>query len=243
MVAVIAVALTAAHGGEPRAGSRRGPAERGPVEDLKRARADLLASAIEYKESLVRLLGRQERVLRAATATVDVRRDLKEMGIVSQREVDESEQARVEAEERVTTTTTRLTEAEAFIVELAGQEHLAKLPALAPGGYSATAAVIRFNGLAAWSLATGLGKLHEFFMTRFGRSLPVSAVGQTPVHDRMGFDHREAVDVGLHPDSREGQALTAYLRSAGIPFQAFREAVPGSSTGAHIHVGKPSTAR
>ncbi|HUK91767.1 MAG TPA: hypothetical protein VLZ81_15295, partial [Blastocatellia bacterium] len=64
--------------------------------------------------------------------------------------------------------------------------------------------------------------------------------GQTPVHDKLGFDHRDALDVAVQPDSAEGEALMAYLRSQRIPFIAFRHAVPGSATGAHIHVGRPS---
>jgi hypothetical protein len=79
-----------------------------------------------------------------------------------------------------------------------------------------------------------------FFQQRFGRALPISAFGQTEVHNRLGFDHRGAVDVAIHPDSSEGQTLMAYLRSQGIPFIAFRAAVAGSATGAHIHIGPPS---
>jgi hypothetical protein len=48
------------------------------------------------------------------------------------------------------------------------------------------------------------------------------------------------MDVAVQPDSPEGEALMAYLRSQGIPFIAFRHAVPGSATGAHIHIGRPS---
>jgi len=48
------------------------------------------------------------------------------------------------------------------------------------------------------------------------------------------------MDVALHPDSDEGRSLMAYLRRAGIPFIAFRSAMPGSATGAHIHIGLPS---
>jgi len=56
----------------------------------------------------------------------------------------------------------------------------------------------------------------------------------------MGFDHRNALDVALAPDSPEGRALIEYLRGEGIPFIAYRGAVAGSSSGAHIHVGQPS---
>lgn len=50
----------------------------------------------------------------------------------------------------------------------------------------------------------------------------------------------DAMDIGLHPDSAEGQALMEYLRANGIPFLAFRSAIPGKSTGPHIHIGLPS---
>jgi hypothetical protein len=56
----------------------------------------------------------------------------------------------------------------------------------------------------------------------------------------MGFDHRNALDVALHPGSVEGRALMDYLRTSGIPFIAASGAVPGSASGAHIHVGQPS---
>jgi hypothetical protein len=48
------------------------------------------------------------------------------------------------------------------------------------------------------------------------------------------------MDVALHPESKEGQTLLNYLRQLGIPFIAFRGAVAGAATGAHIHIGKAS---
>ena len=99
--------------------------------------------------------------------------------------------------------------------------------------------VIRYTGPEIWSLAK-LVRIESFFSARFGQTLPVSALGQTPLHDRLGFLHGDAIDVALHPDSPEGQELMNYLRSAGISFIAFRTAVPGAATGAHIHIGKPS---
>jgi hypothetical protein len=55
-----------------------------------------------------------------------------------------------------------------------------------------------------------------------------------------GDDHHNAVDVALHPDSSEGRALINYLQGRGIPFLAFRGAIPGIATGPHIHIGSPS---
>jgi hypothetical protein len=70
--------------------------------------------------------------------------------------------------------------------------------------------------------------------------LPTSAVGQSVTHNQLGYDHRNAVDVALHPDSSEGKALISYLQNQGIPFLAFRAAIPGVATGPHIHIGSPS---
>jgi len=86
-------------------------------------------------------------------------------------------------------------------------------------------------------------EIRKFFISRFGRSLPVSAFGQSTLHNRLGFDHRNGIDVALHPDSYEGRALLSFLRTRGIPFIAFRHPVRGIATGAHIHVGNPSPRR
>lgn len=90
-----------------------------------------------------------------------------------------------------------------------------------------------------WSLADSK-KVETFFFTRFGRPLPTSAFGQSDIHDRWGLDHRQGMDVGLHPDSPEGIALVDFLKTEKIPFLVFRHAIPGVATGPHIHIGFPS---
>ena len=90
-----------------------------------------------------------------------------------------------------------------------------------------------------WSLADAK-KVENFFFAKFGRPLPTSAFGQSEIHDRWGLDHRQGLDVGLHPDSAEGVALVDFLRSEKIPFLVFRHAIPGVATGPHIHIGLPS---
>jgi len=90
-----------------------------------------------------------------------------------------------------------------------------------------------------WSLAEA-SKVEKFFATRFGRPLPVSAFGQSDLHTRWGWDHRNGMDVGLHPDSVEGRALIEFLRAESIPFLVFRGPIPGVATGPHIHVGNRS---
>lgn len=90
-----------------------------------------------------------------------------------------------------------------------------------------------------WSLEKA-EKIKDFFVKKFGHDLPVSAMGQTETHDKLGFDHHDAMDVALNPDSREGRTLIGYLRQMKIPFIAFRRRVEGAATGPHIHIGNPS---
>jgi hypothetical protein len=75
-----------------------------------------------------------------------------------------------------------------------------------------------------------------------GGSGLLRAIGQGNVHNSPGFgyDHRNAFDVGLDPQSSEGKAFRDFLISQSVPFQAFYKAVPGASQGKHIHVGLPS---
>lgn len=110
---------------------------------------------------------------------------------------------------------------------------------LAPNAYEETPSIIRYNGVTPWSPAL-MAKVAKFFHARFNKELPVSAAGQSLIHDRLGYDHREAVDVAVSPESREGRGLIGYLRQARISFLAFRAKVPGVSTGPHIHIGMPS---
>ena len=119
------------------------------------------------------------------------------------------------------------------------REQREPVSAASRGEYIVTRAFMRYNGWANWSLEDA-DKMSQFFLSHFGRDMPISAMGQSPTHDRMGLDHREALDVAVRPDSVEGRGLIAYLRQAGIPFIAFRSKVRGMATGAHIHIGRPS---
>jgi hypothetical protein len=99
----------------------------------------------------------------------------------------------------------------------------------------------RFEGDGAFSLHD-LQLVTVAFQSRFDKNLPISALGETAVHRAMGFDHRNRVDVAVHPDQPEGVWLREYLTARRIPFFAFRRAVPGKATGSHIHIG-PSSLR
>jgi hypothetical protein len=99
------------------------------------------------------------------------------------------------------------------------------------------AAVVAGSG--SWKISDS-ARVENFFLSRFKRPLPTTAFGQSQLHTRWGLDHRNGMDVGLHPDSSEGRALIKFLTSEEIPFLAFRTSIPGIATGPHIHVGNGS---
>ena len=98
----------------------------------------------------------------------------------------------------------------------------------------------RFDGDGVFTTAT-FSRVETEFERHFGKPLPVSAMGETAVHKALGFDHRGRVDIAIHPDQPEGRWLLEFLHENRIPYFAFRQAVPGKATGAHIHIGPIST--
>ncbi len=187
------------------------------------------------------LLALQQAEVEKLTANTDQLKELYSEGLIARIEVEKAEQELAAAKARVEETRLQIANSEKLAAEIKKEQALAKTkslvkPTLMPLNKSAT--VMRSTA-GSWSMAN-LGAVQQFFSSTFGKPLPTSTIGQSATHNRMGWDHRHAVDVGLHPDSAEGRALIAYLQSQGIPFLAFRGAVPGVSTGPHIHIGTPS---
>jgi hypothetical protein len=172
-------------------------------------------------------------------AEVIRRRKLLQEKKISEAEVKESEQAFVAALKQVYAMRDSVLETDIAITEAVLGEKVERMPALPINGFSETKDLARFNGSFKWSLREA-PRVEKYFTETFGRRLPITALGQSETHNRLGFDHRDSMDVALHPDSGEGKALIDYLRKTGIPFIAFRGAVPGASTGPHIHIGRPS---
>jgi hypothetical protein len=167
------------------------------------------------------------------------RRKLYQDGQVSKQQVQEAEQQFVAALKRVHEMRNSVTETDIAITEAVLGEKVNRLPPLPINGYSETPDLARFNGGFKWSIREA-PRIERYFSQAFGRRLPVTALGQSDTHNRLNFDHRDSMDVALHPDSLEGKALIDHLRKSGIPYIAFRGSVPGASTGPHIHVGRPS---
>lgn len=212
-----------------------------PADQFKKSTSDLISATNKYKESVAALIPFYEKTLKSANETVEKRKELYAGGIISKRDLEAGEQAVKAAQEQLEQARKQITEADELVVEAKAEAVLAMRKPAAPskGVYTATSAILRNSGSAGWTIAQA-SSVQSFFASKFGRQLPVSAYGQSATHNRMGFDHRNSVDVALHPDSAEGKALIDYLRGSGIPFLAFRSAVPGAATGAHIHIGYPS---
>ena len=123
------------------------------------------------------------------------------------------------------------------VTTFVARERVIRLERVSPKKTEAENEALRGSGN--WKISDA-ARVEDFFLSKFGRRLPLSTIGQSDLHTRWGYDHRNGMDVGLHPNSVEGRGLIEFLRSEGIPFLAFRGAVPGVSTGPHIHVGNPS---
>jgi len=197
-------------------------------------RAETIRQTEEYRRLLEGLLPLQESALSTAERALEKRQQMYADGLISRLDLEGGETAVQEARRKLGETRRQIAESGNLIAELQlarelEEKHKAEVQEK----------VIFFAAKSplpeAW-----MTKVEDFFAVRFGAPLPVSAVGQTAVHTRLGFVHQDAMDVALHPDSPEGAALMEYLRGKGISFIAFRDALAGSATGAHIHVGKPS---
>ena len=209
--------------------------------------AQLQRATTEYKSNLEQLLTLYEgEAKRAETQLANVK-ELLAQGLVTRSELETAEDSVTRTREKVAEAQAQLKSADVLIaeglVEAEAEESPRKVrPSQAGRAVNAlvqTTAYIRYGGARAWSLSDA-ADIKQFFARRFSRALPVGAFGQSALHNRWGYDHRNAMDVGVNPDTMEGQALMEYLRANGIPFTAFHFAVPGKATGPHIHVGLPS---
>jgi hypothetical protein len=207
---------------------------------LEKTAADVIAATQNYRAALERVLAIYEREVTRLSKLAELRQELYERGVLSRHEFEDGQKAQAEARKNMLETRQALEDTDRILIEAQVAQVLARLTPLPRGSYEESPSLVRFNGLGPWSLVRDTPMLQQFFMSRFGHALPISAYGQTALHDRMGLDHRGALDVAVHPDSLEGRLLMDYLRTAGIPFIAAWGAIPGSASGAHIHVGQPS---
>jgi hypothetical protein len=221
----------------------KAPAKPKPVDEHAKLREQFIAATNDYKSSLEKLQAIYARNVKQAEDKLAVSRKLLEEGLVSRNQVEENERAVASERDKLAETQRQMAGADAqvagMLLETKAAEELSKSIRTARGSLTSTTAMIRYQGTGAWSLGD-VWKVQKFFVDSFRKPLPIAVLGQGAIHDRWRLDHRNSMDISLHPDGVEGRALLNFLQKNGIPFLAFREAIPGTATGAHIHIGRPS---
>lgn len=218
------------------------PKQAKPVNEIARLQEEFINATKDYKASLGKLVATYERDVTKAEAQLTQSQALFAQGAIARTQLNQSESALAAAKDKVAETTRLMTNADTQIahtlLEARAEAQLARTR-LARGAILRTASYIRYAGAGSWLLSESW-KVQRFFQDSFKKQLPIAVFGQGAIHDRWRLDHRNSMDISLHPDSPEGQALLNFLRNNGIPFLAFRSAIPGTATGPHIHIGRPS---
>jgi len=216
-----------------------------PTETSSSLASELITSTEVSTTASENLLKLQEENVSKLAASSEQLSQLVNEGLVAKAELEKVEAELAAAKNKVEETQSEIDNSNRIALELKKTENLAKSaktqsfvkPVLK--AINMKGATVMRSTTGNWSLSN-LAQVQEFFSASFGRQLPISTLGQSATHNRMRWNHRNAVDVRVHPDSQEGMALMTYLQMSGIPFLAFRGAVPGVSTGPHIHIGFPS---
>ena len=211
--------------------------------NLAKLRDEYIKATKDYKASLQKLLGMYQDSVKKAEQRHEQMQKLLADGLISKSELEQSESLLTEAKIKVTGVEQQISGADNQIanalIEIEGDKQLARLGPPRRGSLVQTASFIRFTGAGRWVLSQA-NPIETFFQQTFKRPLPIAVFGQGAIHNQWRLDHRNAMDISLNPDGAEGQALIRFLQSNGIPFSAFRGAIPGVATGPHIHIGLPS---
>ena len=207
---------------------------------LEKLNDDYIRATKDLKAILERSLPLYEKPQQRAEEKLVRSKELFSQGLISKRELENDERAVAEATARVAEVRKQISTADTQVaqalIEVQTEKQIGKLPR---GGFVRSASLIRYNGAGPWALSQ-MGKIDTFFRQKFGRQLPIAVFGQGAIHNQWHLDHRNAMDVSINPNGPEAQALMDFLRANGIPFSAFRSAIPGVATGPHIHIGLPS---
>ena len=214
-----------------------------PPTELSKLREEFISATKDYKASLAKLLPFYENAVKRAEEKLEQSKKLLAEGLIPKAQLEENERSLALAKQKVAETNRAMTGADdqiaGVLVEAAANDEIAKNLRFAKQSLIRTAAFTRYTGAGGWNLSDAW-KVQRFFSDTFNKQLPIAVFGQGAIHDRWRLDHHNAMDIQLHPDGPEGRALLEFLQKNGIPYLAFRSAIPGTATGPHIHIGRPS---
>ena len=163
------------------------------ADEARRNRVKLVLAIRDYREALERVREQDEVTVLRIRREIERRRELMPRAGSPWRDLEERERALAAAEQKLEATRRQILEADHAIMEVLTTPRVAERRTPGDRRDGATT-LVRHRGHGRWSLAD-VGKIEDFFVRRFGRPLPVSAFGQTALHDRLGFDHQAALDV------------------------------------------------
>ena len=223
--------------------TKKKPGAAPPATELSKLREEFISATKDYKASLEKLLPYYESAVKKAEDKLELSKKLLAEGLIPKSQLEENERTLAAAKQKVAETNRAMTGADdqiaGVLVEAAANDEIAKNLRFAKQSLVRTAAFTRFTGAGGWNLSDAW-KVQRFFSDSFGKQLPIAVFGQGAIHDRWHLDHHNAMDIQLHPDGPEGRALLEFLQKNGTPYLAFRAAIPGTATGPHIHIGRPS---
>lgn len=221
---------------------KQAPSQNSSTSEMEKLRKQYVEITKEYKASLERLLELYKTSVKKAEDRRDKSNALFKDGLISRTQFEEAQQALAAEKLKVSGVEQQMKDADTQIaqtlLEVDSEKQIAKLVP-SKTGLIKTTSFIRYAGAGGWVLSQA-PKIESFFQQTFKRPLPIAVFGQGAIHDRWRLDHRNAMDLSVNPNSAEGQVLMDYLQRNGVPFSAFRGAIPGVATGPHIHIGRPS---
>jgi len=240
---VVVISLSADASAQRKTKKKPAPATPAPATELSKLREEYIRLTNESKAGLGKMIPYQESEVKKAEEKLEQSKKLFAEGLIARAHVEENERALQIAKQKLADTNRQITNADeqiaAILVETEADKEIAKNLRLAKQSLVRTASFTRYTGAGAWNLGEAW-KIQRFFSDTFNKQLPIAVFGQGAIHERWRLDHRNAMDIQLHPDGVEGRALLDFLQKNGIPYSAFRSAIPGTATGPHIHIGSPS---
>lgn len=213
-----------------------------PADEGAKLRDQFVSATKEVKNSLAKLQVIYRKNIKQAEDKLAISRKLLEDGLIARNQVEENERTLATEKDKLAETERQIADADTQVAEMLLEANAAEQLAKSlhrQGSLTRTTSMIRYAGSGAWALSDSW-KVQKFFTDSFRKPLPIAVFGQGAIHERWRLDHRNAMDISLHPDGAEAQALMNFLQKNGIPFLAFRGAIPGTATGPHIHIGRPS---
>ena len=105
------------------------------AETASQSRANLIAASNTYRESLEKVLELQRQDETRAVELVEKRKSLLDLGVISKRDLEESEQALAAAQARMGETRKQIGEVDHLVAEVNAAEQLARMPPEPQGAF------------------------------------------------------------------------------------------------------------